>query len=198
MTNAILWGCSGSGKTNLSSEAVKIKISQFKSEDKPVRVIVTQYDSNETDLLVEKFEKHYFVNMKKDVSVKTFNQLCKDEDLEIGRKYTYYPKQMIRKILDKLSKSDHVTIFLCDEIYACYSQGQSSADWSDLPTDPNVVWILSVNPWGHSDEMQNFRPPSGDRIFSIRLIQGHRNCYQIRSVVILSFCIFLSMVGTSK
>ena len=39
----LLEGSSGTGKTLLSSEAVKIKISQLESQDKPVRVIVTKY-----------------------------------------------------------------------------------------------------------------------------------------------------------
>ena len=43
MTNVFLYGSSGTGKTLLSSEAVKIKLSQFKQDNKPVRVIVTSY-----------------------------------------------------------------------------------------------------------------------------------------------------------
>ena len=49
MTCILLEGSSGTGKTLLSSEAVKIKISQFDSQDKPVRVIVTKYVSQMSD-----------------------------------------------------------------------------------------------------------------------------------------------------
>ena len=181
MTCIFMGGSSGTGKTLLSSEAVKIKITQLESEKKPVRVIVTMYASSESDLLLQNFKDKYFPNMNTDISVKTFAKLC--EDLTMDCDYSY-PKEMINKIVGSLSSSDpeQITIFMCDELYGCDDHGQVSADWSDLSTAPNVIWILSVNPEGASVEMQNFRPPSGPGILSTKLVHGHRNCYQIRSV----------------
>ena len=58
-------GSSGTGKTLLSSEAVKIKISQLESQDKPVRVFVTHYvsASDEGNQLLNNFREHYFANV---------------------------------------------------------------------------------------------------------------------------------------
>ena len=41
--NVFLWGFSGSGKTAIAMEAVKIKVSHCKEKNKSVRVIVTTY-----------------------------------------------------------------------------------------------------------------------------------------------------------
>ena len=184
MTCLLLEGSSGTGKTLLSSEAVKIKISQLESQDKSVRVIVTKYLRQPEDPLLNNFREHYFANV--DVTILPMDKLCED----LGLKHDFkHPKDEMRQIIKSLSSSDHVTIFLCDELHACDKKGQVTADWTDLPTAPNVVWILSVRPEGWSDEMQNFRPPSGPGILSTKLVHGHRNCYQIRSVGILSFYI---------
>ena len=152
-------GSSGTGKTLLSSEAVKIKITQLESEKKPVRVIVTSYTKYESALLLQNFKDKYFPNMNTNISVKTFAKLC--EDLNIDGDFKY-PKDMIKKVVGSLSSSDseQITIFMCDELKGCDSDGQVSANWSDLSTAFNVVWILSVNPVGLGDEIQNFRPPS--------------------------------------
>ena len=183
MTCIFMGGSSGTGKTLLSSEAVKIKISQLESEKKPVRVIVIMYDSSESYLLLQNFKEKYFPNMNTDISIKTVANLCEDLNIDYERKY---PKDMINKVVGSLSSSDpeQITILMCDELHGCDDDGQVSADWSDLSTAPNVVWILSVNPMGLSDEMSNLRPPSGPGILSTKLVHGHRNCYQIRSVTV--------------
>ena len=139
------------------------------------------FSGDESQLLLQNFKEKYFPNMNTDIAVKPLAKLCEDLNIEFDHKY---PKEMINKVVGSLSSSDpdHTTILLVDELYGCDSEGQVSADWSDLSTAPNVVWILSVNPASNSDEMQNFRPPSGPGILSTKLVHGHRNCYQIRSV----------------
>ena len=184
MTCILLEGSSGTGKTLLSSEAVKIKISQFDSQDKPVRVIVTKHvKSDEGNPLLNNFREHYFSNI--DVTIQPIEKLAKDQSLDLDFKH---PKAEMTQIMNSLSSSDQLTILLVDELVACDRDGQVSADWSDLPTAPNVVWILCVRPQGGA-EMRNFRPPSGPGILSTKLVHGHRNCYQIRSVGILPFYI---------
>ena len=63
MTNVFLYGCSGTGKTILGAEIVKIKLSQMNSEGRPVRAIVSQYNSDESVLLLENFRDKYFKNI---------------------------------------------------------------------------------------------------------------------------------------
>ena len=78
MSNVFLYGSSGTGKTLLSSEAVKIKLSQFKQDNKPVRVIVTSYTDDER-ILLENFRTQYFPNME-DIRILTLRVLCKELD----------------------------------------------------------------------------------------------------------------------
>ena len=47
--NVFLWGFSGSGKTAIAMEAVKIKVSHCKEKNKSVRVIVTKYAWQEAE-----------------------------------------------------------------------------------------------------------------------------------------------------
>ena len=58
-----LWGSSGTGKTVLSLETLKIKLSHFKSQNKTVRVIVTQfYNSSDDTILLENIRQKYLIN----------------------------------------------------------------------------------------------------------------------------------------
>ena len=75
-------------------------------------------------------------------------------------------------------------ILFVDELDACHSGGQTTPDWSDVTTADNVVWILSVQPGSASDETINLRPPISEKVLSTKLVHGHRNCLEIRSVVI--------------
>ena len=117
-----------------------------------------------------------------EVSVLPFINFCSDLGIEIDLKH---PKDQINKIIRSLStNSDQNYLFVCDEVAACYKDGQTSADWSDLATAENVTWVLAVRPDGGSDDMQNLTPPSGPSIISRKLLHSHRNSYQIRSVSI--------------
>ena len=142
MTNILVEGSSGTGKTLLCSQIVKTKISQFekdrKPEDKPVRVIVTQYlASDEGDPLLNNFREHYFANIDVNIlNIQPFKKLAEDHCVDVDFKH---PKAAMTKIINSLSSSDKLTILLVDELWACDDEGQVSADWSDLPTAPNVV-----------------------------------------------------------
>ena len=166
-TNILIEGSSGTGKTLLCSQVVKTKISQFEKDrkpgDKPVRVIVTKYlRQDEKDQLLDNFRDNYFANV--DVTILPIDKLT--EELGVTHNIKH-PKAEMTQIINSISSRDQLTILLVDELRACHDEGQVSADWCDLPNAPNVVWILSVSPMGGSDEM----------------VHGHRNCYQIRSVI---------------
>ena len=93
-------------------------------------------------------------------------------------------------VLLKLSQMKENVILFVDELFACDSEGQTTPDWSDVTTADNVVWILSVQPGGGSDEMINLSPPVSDKVFSTKLVRGHRNCLEIRSAAISTFPIY--------
>lgn len=179
--NVFLWGFSGSGKTAISMETVKIKVSHCKEKNKPVRVIVTKYWVYEErdDLQLLTNMREYLKNIE--VEILSLYQLC--EDLNCKWDITQ-PKDTINAVIRSLSsdKTDQLTIFVCDEVSPCQSEGQTTPDWTDLATADNVEWILSMRPSGKSKEAINMKPPSDPSILDRKLLHGHRNSYPIRSV----------------
>ena len=80
-----LWGFSGSGKTAIAMEAVKIKVSHCKATNKSVRVIVTKYyaypidENDDSQLLTNMIE--YLKNIEDDVQILTLNHTeCRKEE----------------------------------------------------------------------------------------------------------------------
>ena len=185
--NIYLWGGPGTGKTIVALEIVKTKLSLFKAENKPVKVIVTSANRTEETPLLENM-KNQLRNIE-EVSVLPLKQFCENIAIDYDLKH---PKDMINKIIRSLSTdSDHHHLFVCDEVFACHSDGQETADWSDLATAENVTWVLAIKPTNaYSDDNNNLTPPSdSDSIISRKLLHSHRNSYQIRSVSIGLFYI---------
>ena len=115
-----------------------------------------------------------------EASVLPLNKLCANHGIEFD---IDYPKDLINKIIRSLStNSDQQYLIMCDEVFGCDAEGQTSADWSDLATAENVTWVLAIAPDSDSDEMENLTPPSGPSVISRKLLHSHRNSYQIRSV----------------
>ena len=192
-----LWGSSGTGKTVLSLETLKIKLSHFKSQNKTVRVIVTQFYSTyglSDPFLLENIRQKYLNNIS-DVEILKLKDLC--EELNIQFDYDN-PRDLINKVIVSLSsaKTHDVTIFLCDEILPCDDEGQTTPDWRDVMTPDNVQWILSFNPRGYSEETINLTPPSHSSVVERKLIHGHRNAYLIRSAGSSSFYISHNFIIT--
>ena len=180
-----LWGSSGTGKTVLSLETLKIKLSHFKSQNKTVKVIVTTYDGE--PLLLENIRQKYLVNIS-DVQILPLKQLCR----ELNFKWDYeHPRDTINNVISSLSSANthDVTIFYCDEVWPCWYEGQTTPDWRDVITPENCQWILSLQPHGLSEETINLTPPSHSSVVERKLIHGHRNAYLIRSAGISSFYI---------
>ena len=180
MTNVFLYGSSGTGKTILGAEIVKIKLSQMTIDDKPTRVIVTQFNTvSVSELLLQNFREKYFKNI--DCQVLPFKVLCDGLNIEF---VINQPRVMINKVIVKLAEMKEKIVILVDELYPCVGEGQTTPDWSDVTTADNVVWILSVRPSSSSDETINLSPPVSDKVLSTKLVRGYRNCLEIRSVVI--------------
>ena len=174
-----LWGSSGTGKTVLSLETLKIKISHFKSQNKTVKVIVTQFWPTDT-LLLENIRQKYLINIS-DVQILPLKQLSQELNIQWNLEH---PRDLINNVISSLSsaKTHDITIFLCDEIFPSDNVGQTTPDWRDVMTPDNVQWILSFRPTGISKETINLTPPSQSSVVLERkLIHGHRNAYQIRS-----------------
>ena len=177
-----LWGSSGTGKTLLSLETLKIKLSHFKSQNKIAKVIVTQFYTWYDPVLLENIRQKYLVNIS-DVQILTLRKLCEELNINYdpGR-----PRDTINNVISSLSSDNthDVTLFYCDEIEPCVS---GIPDWRDVITPENCQWILSFNPRGYSKETINLTPPSHSSVVERKLIHGHRNAYLIRSAGISSF-----------
>ena len=173
-----LWGFSGSGKTAIAMEAVKIKVSHCKEKNKSVRVIVTKYSVYDDVQLLSNM-REYLRNI--DVQILTLKQLCKDLNCKFD---LTQPKHTINTVIRSLSsdETDQLTIFVCDEVETCRDDGQTTPDWTDLATADNVEWILSMRPNTGSEEAINMKPPSDPSILERKLLHSHRNSYPIRSV----------------
>ena len=188
-----IWGGSGTGKTIVALEILKTKVSHFKWNEKPVKVIVTQYGGGENDETpLKENMKRQLINVKKEVI--SLQKLCIQHGVDYNEKQRH-PKDLLNEITQALgafySDSDHHVLFLCDEVPACTSGGQTSADWRDVSTPANVTWIYSIKP--ESDmlilDMNDFTPPTNnEKILTKKLLHSHRNSYQIRSVS--TKCIF--------
>ena len=124
-----LWGFSGSGKTAISLETVKIKVSHCKEKNKSVRVIVTKYAAREDPQLLTNM-REYLKNI--DVQILTLYQLCKDLNCKWD---ITQPKDTINAVIRSLSsdKTDQLTIFVCDEVNPCDQEDKQHQTGQILP-----------------------------------------------------------------
>lgn len=185
--NVYLWGGSGTGKTIVALEIVKTKLSHFKTENKKVKVIVTSFLHASDDTPLIEYMKNQLRNIE-EVSVLPLYQFCKNLGVDYDWKH---PKKMINNIIRSLrTNSDQRFLLVCDEIFACRSEGQKTTNWTDLETAENVTWVLAIRPDSSGVDMKNLNPPSGPSIISKKLLHSHRNCYLIRSVIDMDYYLF--------
>ena len=181
--NVFLWGFSGSGETAISMETVKVEVSHCKEKNKSVRVIVTTWSGWRYDKQLLTNIREYLKNI--DVQILPLEELCADIPKckwDIDR-----PKDTINAVIRSLStdKTSEVTIFVCDEVNLCRPDGQPTPDWTDLATEDNVEWILSMRPDTTCDQTISIKPPTDpERILERKLLHSHRNALLIRSVCI--------------
>ena len=83
---------------------------------------------------------------------------------------------VVRSLSDKYT--DSLVILLCDEV-ECYK----SADWSNMETCHNVIWLMAINPRRYGDVgdgNMKIVPPTSDDVLYQQLLVKYRNCHQIR------------------
>ena len=166
-----LTGSAGTGKTLMLSEALKIKLSKLKHRGTDVKIFVTTFDSDETELL-DKYREQYLVNIE-NINFTYIKQLCDDLNIE----YDYnYPQSNMNNVVRSLSDkyTDKMVILLCDEVRC-----SKSPDWSNMKTCHNVIWLLAINPSSNRSNMKIVYPTS-KHVLSQQLQVKYRNCHQIR------------------
>ena len=188
--NVFLWGDFGTGKTSVSLETVKIKVSHCKEKDKSVRVIVTTYGGRDDVQLLANF-REYLKNI--DAQILPLKQLCENLNCKWD---ISQPKKTINAVIRSLSsdKSHQLTIFVCDEVSPCRREGQRTPDWTDIATADNVEWILAMAPTSDSRKTMEMMNPSHPAIQDGKLLYSYRNSYPIRSVIIC-FLNYISIIA---
>ena len=168
-----LTGSAGTGKTLVLSEALKIKLSKLKHRGTDVKIFVTTFENDYTELL-DKYRSHYLVNIE-NINFTNIKQLCSDLNIE----FEYdAPQSTMNNVVMSLSDNytDSLVILLCDEV-ECWD----SADWSEMKTCHNVVWLMAINPRsGGGDRNLNIVYPTSVNVLSQQLQVKYRNCVQIR------------------
>ena len=91
----------------------------------------------------------------------------------------FFSHEVPYSVVTSLSKkySDSVVILLCDEV-----KNGMSADWSNMKTCQNVIWLLAVNPRSDINKKIKLKivPPTTDQVLSHYMEIKYRNCIQIR------------------
>ena len=143
-----LWGTSGSGKTLLLAEALKMKISQLKREGKQVRVIISAMTN--TEFLMKDLEAKYLPDLAGDDNARFISLPDLARELKCEHD-TAHPQLYIEKILSSLSSqhspSSPHTILLVDEVNPMSKDEKEkdscTADWSKLTNRDGVDCLIS-------------------------------------------------------
>ena len=179
-TCLFVYGSAGTGKTLILCEALKIKLSQFRSQGRRVRILATGFRGDDTTELQNNLKTKYLVNMKK-VEVMSLKKLCSELNIKFNH---YTPRDTINRVITSLSEKypNEVTVLLVDEVYPC-SGGQRTPDWRNMEVRENVIWLLGLSPratWATSFEVL---PPVNSSVLTRHLVFKHRNCPQIRNFI---------------
>ena len=182
--NLFLWGTSGSGKTLMLAEALKMKLSHLRREGKQeIRVIVTTMQGR--DPLMKDLQEKYLPDIARNSFIEIrelARELSDDIRYEFGR-----PQNTLKNLLIFLyaqpSHSSSHTILLVDEVHPMSKEEEdknaSKADWSSLRSLEGVDFIVSLSTFASSEEVWEVVPPTDSRVLSHRLTTPHRNCAEI-------------------
>ena len=176
-----MYGSAGTGKTLILCEALKIKLSQLRSQGRRVRILATTFDDWRTNKLLKNFRTKYLVNMK-DIEVVGLRKLCHELNIKCEEGT---PRDTINRVITSLSEKypDDVTLLLVDEVLPCLGR-QRTPDWRDLEVRENVIWLLGLTPraWENTYSTEVL-PPVNSSVLTRPLIYKHRNCPQIRNFI---------------
>ena len=76
-----MYGSAGTGKTLILCEALKIKLSQLRSQGRRVRILATLFADFFITELLKNFITKYLMNMK-DTEVMHLDELCRELNIE--------------------------------------------------------------------------------------------------------------------
>ena len=144
--NIFLWGSSGSGKTLMLAEALKMKTSQLTRKGCPFQVIVTTMMGD--ILLLEDLKQKYLKDLSEvvDIRFSSTDDLSKEFDLK--RNAINETRGWMEELFSLLANRQNGmrTIILIDEILPVRRSEPETvdnvADWSSLKSRPNVDFLV--------------------------------------------------------
>ena len=182
--NLFLWGTSGSGKTLMLAEALKMKLSHLRREGKQeIRVIVTTMQGR--DPLMKDLQEKYLPDIARNSFIE-IRELARELSDDI-RYEKDRPQNTLKNLLIFLnaqrSHSSSHTILLVDEVIPMSKEEEDNdagkADWSSLRSPEGVDFIVSLHTFASSAAVWEVVPPTDSRVLSHRLTTPHRNCADI-------------------
>ena len=180
-TCLFVYGSAGTGKTLILCEALKIKLSQLRTQGRRVRILATGFSDRKTTELLNTFRTKYLVNMK-DIEVMSLEDLCRELDIEYN--YGRAPRDTINRVINSLSEKhpETVTLLLVDKVRPC-AREQTTPDWRDLEVRENIIGLLGLTPRAPGASSTEVLPPVNSSVLTRPLIYKHRNCPQIRNFI---------------
>ena len=195
-----MWGSPGTGKTIAACEALKIKISQLKQQEKQkkINVIVTSFRSDYTSTpLLDDIKDRFLGNLQSiaeiTLQVKPYKTLC--QELSIPATHGIEGVQALLRGISR-NANNMETIILVDEVWASASQSvpeHKRIDWSSLShilkENANLHAIIIASPQIMEDTLSpvNFsfeiQPPEGEDILTHQFFVRYRNSYAISCLI---------------
>ena len=175
--SVFLWGSSGTGKSLILAEALKMRISQLRREGvQDIRVIVSTMKGS--DLLLKDLREKYLPDIARENFI-TLRELAKKNNAMVDEGLDNdFSQAMIKKLLSSLSakhsSSSSKTILVVDEVEP------SPADWSSFTCFEGVDFLLALSTFSSGGfKFFNVIPPNDKKVLCQRLSTPHRNCKQI-------------------
>ena len=127
-SNLFIWGHSGTGKTLLLSEALKIKFSRLRALKKDFYAFVVVFNKDKNCALIEDMKQNYFVNLVNVVNFVSLHELRQDvasnkqsNITEVTKdNFEKYAKSDINAIINGLSQTFSHSLLLIDEVPSGY------------------------------------------------------------------------------
>ena len=176
-----LWGTSGSGKTLLLAEALKMRVSQLRRMGQQVNVIISAMTN--IDLLLSEIRAKYLPELTNMDNVRFLPLPDLARELKCDHD-TAHPQQYIETILNSLSAQNSSnpchTLLLVDEVNPMSKDEKANelckADWSNLTTKDQVDCLISLQTYTDSKTLYHVVPPCNNFIVSQQTLTPHRNC----------------------
>lgn len=195
--NIFVWGSSGTGKTVMLAEAVKIRVSQYKQQGKDVRVIISTSNTlSEGAPLWRDLQEMYLKDITGIKSIRFVKNLTKLAMELKADPAAGHPQTQIGNIVAALSQDTSVhTILVADEVWpqGIHGRGKKEGcklcvegvDWGALaPSDGvDLFMALSTLSMGFLSRPVEIVPPRHPDIQPWKLNTPHRNSAAIRQLV---------------